>query len=88
MSTLIASGHVVDIILALVAIELLLLAAYRRRTRRGIALYDIVFNLMSGACLMLALRCALTGTTWHWIAAWLMAALLAHLADLARRWPR
>ncbi len=88
MSTLIASGHVVDIILALVAVEFLLLAAYRRRTGRGIALYDIAFNLMSGASLMLALRCALTGAAWPWIAAWLLAALLAHLADLRRRWPR
>jgi hypothetical protein len=47
-----------------------------------------VFNLLAGACLLMALRSALSGSGWAWIAAWLFAALVAHLADLARRWRR
>jgi hypothetical protein len=88
MSDLIASGRIVDVILALVAIEFAVLVAYRRITLRGIAALDMVFNLLAGACLLMALRSALSGSGWAWIAAWLFAALVAHLADLARRWRR
>lgn len=88
MSGLVTSGRIVDIIIALVALECLLLVAYRKVTGRGITPLDIVFNLLAGACLLLALRAALGGSGWIWIAGWLSAALVAHLADLARRWPR
>ena len=88
MSDLVASGRIVDIIIAFVALECVLLVIYRNMTGHGIAPLDIVFNLLAGACLLLALRAALAGSGWIWIAAWLSAALVAHLADLARRWPR
>lgn len=35
---------------------------------------------------MLALRGALVGAWWGWIGLCLAASLLAHLADLRRRW--
>jgi hypothetical protein len=35
---------------------------------------------------MLALRGALVGAWWGWIAVGLLAALVAHLFDLQRRW--
>ena len=40
------------------------------------------------ACLMLALRGALVGASWGWIAAAMAGAGAAHLADLALRWRR
>jgi hypothetical protein len=83
---LFASGLVADLILALVAVEALLLLAYRRRTGRGPAPADLVLNLLAGAFLVLALRFALVGAGGAWIAACLGAALVAHLADLRRRW--
>lgn len=86
MAELFASGRVVDLILALIAAEAAALAVYRQRTRRGPALPDLAANLMAGACLLLALRAALAGAGWEVSAAWLGAALLAHVADLARRW--
>jgi hypothetical protein len=49
---------------------------------------DIAFSLLAGAGLLLALRAALTASGWTSIAAYLGLALVAHLADLARRWPR
>ncbi|MFZ5558099.1 MAG: hypothetical protein ACOZDY_15495 [Pseudomonadota bacterium] len=86
MAELFAGGRIVDLILGLMVAEGLVLAIYRRRTGRGIALPDLAVNLLAGACLMLALRAALAGSGWVWAAAWLAAALLAHLADLGRRW--
>jgi uncharacterized protein involved in response to NO len=88
MSQLFATGGIVDLILGLVAAEALLLAALRRWTGRGPALGALLGNLLAGACLLLALRAALTGTPWQWTAAWLAAALAAHLWDLGQRWPR
>ena len=87
MTDLFASGRIVDIVLAITAIEAALLIAYHRRTGRGPAPKDVVGMLLAGACLMLALREALVGAEWRWIALWLAAAFVAHLNDLRRRWP-
>jgi hypothetical protein len=88
MTEFIASGRAIDLILAMVLVEALALLAYRRITGRGIAGPDLIANLLAGACLMLALRAALAGAGWQWIAVCMSAALLAHLADLWRRWRR
>ena len=80
-----ASGRVIDAILLLVALEFLLLAALRRRTGPGLAPAAMVWNLLAGTGLLLALRGALTGSGWPWIAGWLVTGLLAHAADLATR---
>jgi len=85
---LFATGRIVDLVLALVALEAIGLAIYRRRTGRGVAAGDLLPNLVAGACLLLALRAALTGAGWMWVAGWLAASLPAHLADLRRRWRR
>jgi len=85
VAELFAGGRIVDLVLALVVLEALALWIHHRRTGRGIAPADFLPNLAAGACLLLALRAALAGSGWIWIAAWLAAALAAHLADLARR---
>jgi hypothetical protein len=86
MAPLFMSGRIVDLILIFTVLELLFLFVYRRRTGHGAAPGDIFLNLLSGICLMLALRCALTGAWWGWIGLCLFGSLLAHLADLWRRW--
>jgi hypothetical protein len=45
-----------------------------------------LFNLASGACLMLALRAALMQSGWQAVAMFLAAAGVAHVCDLYRRW--
>lgn len=85
---LFGSGRIVDLILALVAVEALALTAYHRVTSRGVAGLDLLANLASGICLLLALRAALTGQSWIWVALALSASLLGHLLDLSRRWKR
>jgi hypothetical protein len=86
VADLFASGRIVDLILALMAAEAVVLAVHYRRTGRGVPLPDLAVNLAAGAGLLLALRAALTGAGWAWTAGWLTLALAAHLADLARRW--
>ncbi len=69
-------------------IEGIALAAYHRRTGRGVAAGDMVGVLLAGAFLLLALRSAMTGASWVWTAVWLAAGFVAHLVDLGRRWRR
>ncbi|MEA1830699.1 hypothetical protein U8607_01260 [Methylobacterium durans] len=85
MADFILSGRIVDLILALVALEALALLAYRARTGRGPAPLPLLCNLGSGACLMLALRAGLTGAPWWQIAACLALSFAAHLGDLVAR---
>lgn len=82
------SGRVAELILALLALELAALAAWRAATGGGPSSRDVLPFLLAGACFALALRSALTGQGWAWVAAPLGAAFLAHLWDLARRWRR
>lgn len=85
MDSLVATGRIVDLILVFVVIEAIGLVFYRRATGRGVRPLGILLVLLPGVCLLLALRSALTGAGSIVIAAWLTAALAAHLADLWQR---
>lgn len=80
MTWLFQSGHAVDLVLLVVAVE----AVWLVRTGRMRAA-EAALALLPGAAIMLAVRAALTGAPWPWIAAPLIAALPLHLTDLARR---
>ncbi|HXW28869.1 MAG TPA: hypothetical protein VEK55_05840 [Xanthobacteraceae bacterium] len=88
MTTLFHSGVIVDVILMAIIAEAIVLIAYRSRTGRGILPLDLLVNLLAGAFLLMALRSALIGLPWKWTAAWLAAALVAHVVDLRQRWRR
>jgi hypothetical protein len=85
MSDWFASGRVADLILLVLLIEGIVLYLRYRRVRRGIPPLDILFGLLAGAGLVLALRGALVGADWRWICAPLLLALVANLADTWRR---
>jgi len=86
LQELVTNGRVVDIIIFFMALEALALILYHRRDPLGPAPVDTIIMLLAGLPLLLALRAALTGTNWLWIAAFLALSLVAHLADLRRRW--
>jgi hypothetical protein len=88
MADLFASGRLFDVILMVVVLEAAVLLAYWRRTRRGIAPFDLLPNLCAGAFLLLALRATLAGRGWTIVSGCLAAAGLAHLIDVYRRWRR
>ena len=78
--------RIVDLVLALVAAEAVGLAALHRATGRGVAPARLLANLLAGASLLAALRCALRGTAAAPILASLAMAGAAHAADLRGRW--
>lgn len=86
MAELLASGRLVDLIIALVVIEAIALFIYRLVSGRGIALSDLLPNILAGAFLLIALRFALSDGGWMIISLSLAAAGVAHVIDLTRRW--
>lgn len=79
MTEFFASGHAVDVVLAVLAIEALLLKF------RGAAWPEIAGALLPAVLMMIALRAALTGAAWPMIAIPLTLAFPVHLYDLRRR---
>jgi hypothetical protein len=86
MTDFLASAHIVDLVLAIVGLEIIVIALYWRSTRRGITPAELLPNLFAGALLLLALRLALSGYPWPWYTACLAAAGIANVADLRQRW--
>lgn len=76
---LFASGHVVDLVLAVLAAEFVWLVL------RGNRALDVGLGLSAAVLMMLALRGALTAAAWPWIALPLVLSFPLHLADLGRR---
>jgi hypothetical protein len=81
-------GPLIDLVIAITAIECVVLVAWHRATGRGVAPREFIVNLMSGACLMLALRALAHGAGGGWVAFFLFAAGVAHGLDIWRRWKR
>ncbi len=88
MADFLASGRVVDFILVFMLCEGLLLALLYHWRGIGVAPAVLGPMLLAGAALLLALRAALIGDAWPWMALWLILALVAHLWDLGLRWRR
>ncbi len=79
MQAFFASGHAVDVVLAVIAIEAAWLVL------RGRPVVDVALTLLPAILILIALRAALTDWSWPWIAVPLAAAFPVHLLDLARR---
>lgn len=84
LNALFESGRVIDLVLVVVAAELVLLAAWRR-LRGTMTILDAAGLIAPGVMLMLAIRLALTDAPHMKTAAVLAAAFVFHLLDLARR---
>lgn len=79
MQEFFASGLAADVVLAVLVIEFVIL------WRRGWRPVDALLLLAPAALIVVALRAALVGADWPWMALPLALAFPAHLADLARR---
>ena len=80
--------RLVDAVILFTVLECALLLLVRQLTGRGVAARDFVVNLVSGLCLMLALRCLAAGAGPLAVALCLLAAGTAHAVDLSMRWRR
>lgn len=76
----------IDGIIALIALETLVLVGLRARYGLGPALTSTIGNAMAGAALLLAMRAAIAGAPFPVVSACLLGALFAHVADLKARW--
>ncbi|QZH76761.1 MAG: hypothetical protein JY451_15675 [Erythrobacter sp.] len=74
-----ASGRAVDVVLAVILIETVYLLW------RGWRVSDLALLLLPAVLMLLALRAALVGADWIWIALPLALSFPVHLADLSRR---
>ena len=77
MAYWIGSGHLIEAILVLTALEWLVLTLYHRWMGRGLDPVRLASILLPGVFLLVAVRAALVGSDWTWIAAALSAALVA-----------
>lgn len=85
MDQLFDSPRIADLILAVLLVESVLLTWRFSRTGREPGPRTFVPFLVAGACLVLALRGALTDAAWPWMAAALAGAGMAHVVDLTMR---
>jgi hypothetical protein len=88
MEWIFASGRVVDLIVAVMCVEIAVLYLYRAMSGRGLGLADAAIMMLPGLALLLALRATLVGSPVSRVAFWLFIALVAHLADLWHRQKR
>ena len=79
MSWLFGSGHAVDVVLVVIAAEFIWLVA------RGSKVTASALLLLPAVFILLALRGALTGSSWFWIALPLAVSLPFHLLDVRHR---
>jgi hypothetical protein len=86
MAAFLPDTWIVDAIIALVAVEAVVLVLWRAITGGGLPVAETLANLSSGAALLLAIRMAITGALSTSVLALLSVALIAHVADLASRW--
>ena len=80
MAWLFASGHAVDIVLVVIAAELVWLIIGREWRP-----VEALLRLGPGVLMLVALRFALTDHDWRWIMTALLLSFPVHLADLMRR---
>lgn len=88
LSAAMTTTSLVDVAIAFTLLECVALAVYNRRTGRGVAIPEFSATIAAGLCLMLALRCLARGAGPLWVALFLLAAGVAHVADLRVRWRR
>ena len=84
LNALFESGRIIDLILAVVAVEVLVLILWTK-LRGAMTRLDMISLTLPGVMLMLAIRTALTDGPHTMTAAFLAAAFATHLWDVARR---
>jgi hypothetical protein len=85
LETLWHNGHWVDLAVLITLAEMLALATWQRLNGTVLAWPSYGWNLLSGLCLMVALRLALTDGPWVLQASCLATSGVAHALDLRRR---
>jgi len=80
--------YVIDFILLAFVLEAGGLIGYHALTARGLRPAEVIWNLLSGLMLVLALRLALSEARIEGVVLCLLASFAAHMLDLRSRWQR
>jgi hypothetical protein len=80
------ASQLIDLVIVATLLEWAALAWLWRSRRRGLRPAALARMFLPGLCLMLAMRSAVVGTPWYWMAVLLSAAGLSHAVDLKSRW--
>ncbi|MEM6819010.1 MAG: hypothetical protein AAF578_09465 [Pseudomonadota bacterium] len=86
MQAWIESGRIADVMLVVIAIEIIALIAYRLISGKGLLIATVICNAGAGGSLMVALKLVWVEAAWHWVAAALLGSLVFHTIDLVQRW--
>lgn len=78
----------IDAVIVVTLVECAALTLWHRFSSTGVAPREFALNVLSGLCLMFALRCLARDPGSAWIALFLLAAGMAHGADIVVRWRR
>ncbi len=76
------SGRIVDVIIAMVIAEGMLISWLSKKNKFGISVNRFIIHTLPGVFIFLALRCALIDSAWQWIAFFLIASLVSHIVDI------
>jgi hypothetical protein len=85
LAELFASGRIIDWIVLILALEWVSVLVAQRVLKRSLGSLALLVGICAGLALLLALRESLLGARWQAVAAWLAAALVAHIFDLRMR---
>jgi hypothetical protein len=86
VAELFATGRIVDLIAGFMLVEFGVMTVLRSSGRGGIQPAELAVSLAAGMGLLFALRAALKGLSWQYVATWLILALAAHVLYLKLRW--
>jgi tellurite resistance protein TehA-like permease len=76
----------IEMVLALIALEAIVLIALWRLRICPLTPRATVLILAPGTSLLLAAHAALVGASWMWVSTLFFVALVIHLVDLRQRW--
>jgi hypothetical protein len=82
LQALFSSPHIVDLLLAFLLLETVLLLILRKHRGWSVSKSGLLLNAAAGAMLMLALRTVLSDASWYWLALCLFAAGVLHALQL------
>ncbi len=85
MEDWIRSGRIADVMLVVLAVETAVVGYWLWGRGQGYALLSFAASSLAGGSLVLAFRAVLRESGWLFVAIYLGAALLAHVADLVLR---
>ncbi|MBB4199240.1 hypothetical protein CCR94_21035 [Rhodoblastus sphagnicola] len=88
MAELLASGRSIDFVLAMIALEAIVLIVLWRKRLCPLRPSSTLLILAPGTCLLLASRAVLSGASWTAVSWLFLVALFIHLVDLRQRWRR